>query len=164
MSALIEKNIKVKLHILGIRDLNNPSAINSKTLAEWDKKNYIIFFDETDDVRQFLSSADCFVLPSYREGLSRSILESMAMSLPVITTNVPGCRQLVQNDINGFLCEPKSTSSLTKAMKRITELNINKRIQLGKNGRKIAIQKFDIKLVEKSVSDCIIAIQDYDKQ
>lgn len=163
MDNLIKEKFNIQLHVVGIRDLDNPSAIDSKTLADWSKKNYITLFDETDDVRQYLSSADCFVLPSYREGLSRSILEAMAMRLPVIATNVPGCRQLVQNDINGFLCEPKSISSLVKAMKRVTKLDINKRIQLGKNARKIAIQKFDVKLVEKSVSDCIIAIQSHDK-
>lgn len=163
MDNLVKEKFNIQLHVVGIRDLDNPSAIDSKTLAEWSQKNYITLFDETDDVRQYLSSADCFVLPSYREGLSRSILEAMAMCLPVIATDVPGCRQLVQNDVNGFLCKPKSISSLVKVMKRVTKLGINKRIQLGKNARKIAIQKFDVKLVEKSVSDCIIAIQSHDK-
>ena len=163
ISTLIEKKINVELHVVGIRDLNNPSAIDSQSLEEWNKKNYITFFDKTDNVRQYLSSADCFVLPSYREGLSRSILEAMAMSLPVITTKVPGCSHLVEDGINGFLCDSKSIYSLARAMDRIIKLDLNKRIELGKNGREIAIQKFDIKLVEKSVSDCIIAIQEYDK-
>lgn len=163
MDNLINEKFNVELHVLGIRDLSNPSAIDSKTIAAWSQKNYITFFNETDDVRRNLLSADCFVLPSYREGLSRSILEAMAMCLPVIATNVPGCRQLVQDDINGFLCEPKSISSLVKTMKRVAKLDTNKRIQLGKNARKIAIQKFDIKLVEKSVSDCIIAIKSHGK-
>jgi glycosyltransferase involved in cell wall biosynthesis len=163
MRSLTQGKINVQLHVVGIRDLHNPSAIDSKSLAEWGEKKYITFFHQTDDVRQYLSSADCFVLPSYREGLSRSILEAMAMSLPVITTNVPGCSHLVEDGVNGFLCESKSIHSLARAMDRMTKLDLNKRIELGKNGRKMAIKKFDIKLVEKSVSDCIIAIQEYDK-
>ena len=96
-----------------------------------------------------LKSVDVIVLPSYREGLSKSLTEAASMSLPIITTNVPGCIDVVKNNFNGFICEVKSISSLKDKIKKIIELPEDERLKMGRNGRKIAISKFDEKIVIK---------------
>ena len=86
-------------------------------------------------------------MPSYREGLPRTILESLLLERPVIATNVPGCNRIIKDNFNGILCKSKSSNSLAKAMNKFIKLSLSKRNKLAHNGRKFVEKKFDEKYV-----------------
>lgn len=128
-------------------------------LDKFKKKNNFIFkgYLEEKSVFKEIASSDCLVLPSYREGLPRVILEFFFYSKPVIAANVPGCNTLVKHNFNGLLCKPKSIKSLVNCFNKFIEFSPQKRKQLGLNGRKLIFKKFDenfvinkyIKLIDK---------------
>lgn len=134
--------------LVGEIGYNNKTALSNEQLLNY-TNNYaqIKYLGKTDDIVSLLKSVDVMVLPSYREGLSKSLIEAASMSLPILTTDSPGCRDVVQNNYNGILCKIKSSESLSLAMKRIIKLNPNERLQMGLNGRKIAIENFEEKII-----------------
>ena len=77
----------------------------------------IVYHDFSNDVISFLKGADCIILPSYHEGMSRTLMEALAVSRPVITSDIPGCREAVDEGVNGFLCEARNSASLVEAIK-----------------------------------------------
>lgn len=134
--------------LLGFLDVDNPSAISSEQIYNWHKKGYITYLGETEDVRPYVEDADCFVLPSYyREGTPRSLLEAAAMAKPIITTDNVGCREVVEHGYNGFLCKTKDPDDLARKMETIIKMTAEERRQMGLNGRKRVLQKFDENLV-----------------
>ena len=137
----------IKLMILGEIDSKNPSRVNASYIKELSLHPNINIYGHENDVRPFLSKASCFVLPSYREGLSRSILEAMSMELPIITTDVPGCRELVQDKKSGIICKPRSSESLKRAMLKMINLDDDARMRMGKIGRKIVQDGYDESIV-----------------
>jgi len=152
---LILDHPNVHLNIVGIIDTDNPSALDIEQIQMYDEHPKITLYKNIEDVKPFLASADCLVLPSYREGLSRSILEGMSMKLPIITTNVPGCSNLVQDNKHGFICEPQSSHSLYLALNKMALLSEATRARFGKAGRSLVKEKYCINLVIKSVLDII---------
>ncbi len=100
----------------------NPSSISKAQIDIWEKAGIVHYLGQVEDVREFIASACCVVLPSYREGAPRVLLEAMAMGKPIITTNAIGCKDLVLEGINGFSCKVKDTHSLAKAMRSMLEL------------------------------------------
>ena len=96
-----------------------------------------------------MKDAQCVILPSYREGLPRVILEAMSMSLPVITNDVPGCRSLVTHNENGWLCEPKNVDDLYWRMKSMCSLTRSERDKMGLSGRQKCIQKHDAQIINE---------------
>ena len=144
----------IKLMILGEIDSKNPSRVNASYIKELSLHPNINIYGHENDVRPFLSKASCFVLPSYREGLSRSILEAMSMELPIITTDVPGCRELVQDKKSGIICKPRSSESLKRAMLKMINLDDDARMRMGKVGRKIVQSGYD----EKFVIDAMLKV------
>ena len=129
--------------LVGELGYNNNTALSNDQLENY-TNNYpqIKYLGKTDDMVSVLNSADVMVLPSYREGLSRSLVEAAAMTLPIITTNVPGCRDVVNDKENGLLCDVKSSKSLEKTIKIMIELDHKERHQMGLNGREIAKKIF----------------------
>ncbi|WP_432360339.1 glycosyltransferase family 4 protein [Sporosarcina sp. UB5] len=105
-------------------------------------RNNIKFMGLRDNIPELLAAVDIFVLPSYREGLPRSIIEAMAMGKPIIATNIRGCREEVQDGVNGFLCTPKSSTSLANAMEKMIE-NKDQREEMGRTGREIFLREYD---------------------
>ena len=104
-ARIIRKSFpNVKFKILGFLDVSNPSAIPREIFNKWIEEDIIDFLGQTDDVRPYISASDCVVLPSYREGLPRTLLEAASMARPIITTNVPGCKYTLINGLTGFLC------------------------------------------------------------
>ena len=99
-----------------------------------------------DNIPELLAATDVFVLPSYREGLPRSIIEAMAMGKPVIATNIRGCREEVIEGVNGYLCEAKSSSSLALAFNKTLD-NEGIRVKMGKKSRELFLEKYDEQLV-----------------
>jgi len=143
-----EKYPFVELWLLGALDKGNPSAIPEENLREWE--SIIKYLGETKDVRPFICQADCVVLPSYyREGLPRTLLEAMAMEKPIITTDAPGCREVIRDGVNGFMVKPRDVESLYEAMEKMIKLPEEKRQEFGKKGRELALQEFDEKIIIK---------------
>jgi len=147
---------KVKLIIVGSPDEGNPNSVSKGELEKWVKEGLIEWHGFQEDVRPFYCTADCVVLPSYREGVPRVLLEAMAMEKPIITTDAPGCKNVCVDGVNGFLVKPKDVESLYLAMKRVVELGDEKLREFGKAGRRLAEEKYS---VEKIVGEYINLIE-----
>ena len=136
--------------LLGQLDVKNRGSIDKDKLAEWVGEGVIEYLGVADDVREFMLEADCVVLPSYREGTSKVLLEAAALSRPIVTTNVPGCNNVVVDGVNGYLCEPRSYLDLANSMKKIFLATVDERNSLGAAGRRIVVDNFDEKIVINS--------------
>lgn len=135
----------ISFHLVGGFD-ENPNAIDKVEVEEWTRRGQIIWHGEVDDVRPMLASAHVYVLPSYREGTPRSVLEAMAMGRPVITTNAPGCRETVIDGENGFLVPPRSANALAAAMLRFV-YDPALIVRMGMRSRELAEEKYDVRKV-----------------
>ena len=133
----------LRFELLGSSTSDNPAAIPGDTLRSWQEEGVVVHTDHVDDVRPHIAGAHCVVLPSYREGLPRTLLEAAAMAKPLITTDVPGCRDTVDDGVNGFLCQPASAESLEGAMRRFLALSADERSAMGRNGRTKVEQQFN---------------------
>ena len=107
----------VEFAILGFTDSDNRTAVPMAEVRRWQDEKLMTYLGETSDVRPFIADSDCVVLPSYREGLPRSLLEAAAMGKPMIASDVPGCNDVVVDGENGLLCEVRSASSLATCMR-----------------------------------------------
>lgn len=138
---------QVRCQLLGGPGGDNPSAVPQADLARWAEESIVEQFGVKDDVRPSIAAADCIVLPSYREGLPRSLLEAAAMARPLIASDVPGCRDVVEDGINGLLCDVRSAPSLARAMERMIEMSPAERVAMGMVGRRKVAAEFDQRLV-----------------
>ena len=143
--ALKKKGVRFQCDLLGPLD-DNPSAIQRDELLAWQQKGLVRYLGEVDDVREQITKSHVFVLPSYREGLPRAGLEAMAMGLPVISTDVPGCRELVEEGENGFLIPAEHSTPLLKAMKKFID---NKSLiqSMGDRSREICEERFSVEIM-----------------
>lgn len=148
--AILDKGLAAEFHLLGEIDKDNPSAISEETLKQWTAGNILLHHPHTRDTRPLICAADCIVLPSYREGMPRVILEGMAMARPCIATEAPGCRDAVEEEASGFLCEVADAASLQAAMERFLALSAQERIQMGKRARQRVEQYFSSSIVNYS--------------
>jgi len=143
----INKKMNVTFSIIGSIDSKNSSSISYNDFLKFKNEKILNFLGQKKNIKKYLIKSDCVVLPSYREGLPRVLLECSAMGIPAITTNVPGCREVINDGYNGFLCQAKSEKSLLKAMYRFLNLNYKKRLIMGQNSRKKAETYFNEKIV-----------------
>lgn len=137
----------VRFLILGGLDPDNRSAVDADELAGWLADGVVEHLPHTGDVRPWIAAADCVVLPSYREGMPRSLLEGAAMAKPLIATAIPGCMQIARKDQNAFLCQVADPVSLGAAMTRMADLPHAERVAMGAAGRRIAEREFDETIV-----------------
>jgi len=134
--------------LLGFLDVQNPAAISRSQMEEWVAEGVLNYLGATDDVRPQLVAADCIVLPSYyREGVPRSLLEASAIGRPVVTTHSVGCRDAVQDGVNGFLCRPRDVADLAEKLERMIELSPAARAEMGRRGREKMECEFDERIV-----------------
>lgn len=143
--------------LLGFLDVQNPTAVSRAQMDEWVAQGAVMYWGVSDDVRTEVARADVVVLPSYREGTPRTLLEAAAMGKPIITTNAVGCKDVVDDGVNGFLCEPKSADDLARAMSRILSLNQAERVHMGLQGRLKMESEYDERIV---LNQYIAAISD----
>lgn len=137
----------IRCRILGIRDYS-AGGVDAATLDRWKSEGAVELLDEQRDVRPALAEADCVVLPSYYpEGTPRSLLEALAMAKAIITTDTPGCRDVVEDPGNGFLCKPRDVASLIEAMERYYALGPADRSAMAWASRAKAERQFDETLV-----------------
>ena len=138
--------------LLGWAFKENPSAISKGEVEEWQKEGVVELFSESDDVRPFIARSSVYVLPSYREGTPRTVLEAMAMGRPVVTTAAAGCRETVKEGFNGFLVPVKDALALSEAMEKfILEPGLVQK--MGKTSRKLAEEKYDVHMVNRVIND-----------
>jgi len=142
-----EKNKQVQFWLIGDLDKENPSSVRNDDLVKWMRDPSIHYHGATENIRKFIEKSDCVVLPSYREGMPRVIMEAMAMERPVITTDTAGCRETVDENVNGFLVPVKNPAALAHAMNDFILLDETSRIQMGKAGRQKVIKEFDDKII-----------------
>lgn len=128
-----------------------------KQVEQLQSEGVVRFYGFQENPKPYYAQTDCVVLPSYHEGMSNVLLEAAASGRAIITTDIPGCREAVDNGKSGMLCKVKSTDSLYKAMKRFTELSREKRELLGKAGREKMEREFDKK---KVVEETVKALKD----
>jgi glycosyltransferase involved in cell wall biosynthesis len=133
---ILRKNKEVGFHLLGEIDYDNPSAIKKEELQSWIDEKTIRYHFYAKDTRPFICNSDCVVLPSYREGMPRVILEAMSMAKPCITTDAPGCRDAVIDGETGFICKVADAASLQEALEKFMVLNDEYKKRLGVNARK----------------------------
>ena len=136
-----------RFQLLGFLDVANPSAIPRTQMEAWVAEGVVEYLGLTDDVRPFLVQAECVVLPSYREGVPRTLLEAAATARPVITTDAPGCRDTVVDGETGFLCRPADAPDLVDKLMRFIAMTPEARQAMGQRGRTFVEQNFDERLV-----------------
>jgi glycosyltransferase involved in cell wall biosynthesis len=125
---------EVRFRLLGFLDVVNRTAVPRAEVESWVAEGLIDYLGDAEDVRPVLAAADCVVLPSYREGLPRVLLEASAMGKPLIATDVPGCRHIAEEGVNGFLCTVRDHVSLADAMTRMLALPLAERAAMGARG------------------------------
>jgi glycosyltransferase involved in cell wall biosynthesis len=140
------RNFEVKL--VGNLGINNSDAISKEDLGKWSSEPFVQYLGGTDNVLPFIQNSDCVVLPSYyREGTPRGILESLSVGRPIITTDMPGCRNTVIQGENGFIVKPRDIQDLADKMKMFLNLSQSERLDFGKRSRLLAEEIFDEKIV-----------------
>ncbi len=141
----------VEFWLNGSADFGNPASIKEHELNEWINKKIITDKGFADDVRIPISESDCIVCPSYREAIPRVIQEGMAMEKIAITTDVPGCNEAVDHNINGFLVDAKNYKQLAVAFIRVIQMSSEERTAFGKAGRQKVIEIFDDRIIATQI-------------
>jgi glycosyltransferase involved in cell wall biosynthesis len=145
--------------LLGFMDVQNPTAISRAQMDTWVAEGFVNYLGVSDDVRSEIAVADCIVLPSYyREGTPRALLEAAAMGRPIITTDAVGCREVVDDEHNGFLCKPYDAGDLAEKMHRMLSLTENERSEMGLRGREKMERQFDEQIVIRKYLEAIQGI------
>jgi len=140
----------VQFVVLGAYYPGNPTAITQKEMEKWEQEGIVKYLGTSNDVPSVIAQTDCVVLPSYREGMSRVLLEAASMAKPIVATDVPGCRDIVDDGVNGFLCKVKDVEDLAAQMEKMIQIGDTRRIQMGKKGREKVINEFDESIVIRS--------------
>ena len=143
---------KVNFILVGGEDLDNPMGISKDILNKWVEEGVVKWLGYSSEVDKILNECHIACLPSYREGLPKFLIEAAAAGLPIVTTDVPGCREVVENNINGILVTPKNSSLLSDAILLLIN-DSETRFQMGVKSRKFAEEKFSLDIVIKSTLD-----------
>jgi glycosyltransferase involved in cell wall biosynthesis len=147
MQNLNQSVIQCELWLCGFADVQNVSAITLEELEAWGRLSGVKWMGPTDNMVDVYAQVDAVVLPSYREGMPRGLLEAGAMGLPSVTTNVPGCCNLIEDGFNGLICEVKNSLALQKTMQKLLDMPARDRQRLADNARYYVRENFDESLV-----------------
>lgn len=140
---LKNRGIKARFQLLGAIDEEHKRGIPAKIIYSWIREGLVEYLGRVPDVREYIQNADCIVLPSYREGTPRTLLEAASMARPIVTTNVAGCNNVVKDNYNGFLCNMKDAWDLAEKMEKMARLPRHVRESFGLNGRDLVERYFD---------------------
>jgi len=146
---------QARFRLLGPVGVDNPSAITRDEVAAWEQEGVIEYLGEAHDVRPFIAAADCVVLPSYREGVPRTLMEASAMGRPIVATDVPGCREVVADGVNGLLCEVRNAESLAERLAQMLDMSGAARRAMGERGRQKVAAEFDERVVIEKYKDLV---------
>lgn len=153
------EGIQARFQLLGAKDPKHRRGISLKTVQKWIDENTVEYLGTTEDVQPFIKAADCIVLPSYREGTPHTLLEAASCAKPIVTTNVPGCHQVVQDHYNGLLCRLRDADDLAAKMKSMSQLDPETLRQFGLNGRRKMELEFDEAIVINRYLDVIASFR-----
>jgi len=156
---LQKKGLPIQCQLLGFFDDANPVAIPRQQVAEWENRNIVRYLGQTDDVTPFIKQADCIVLPSYREGMPLSLLEGASMCKALIAADTAGCRAIVRDGINGYLCKKQDSTDLADKMEKYYQLPAADKRQMGLAGRADVLHHFTREIVAGIYVDKIKAIE-----
>jgi len=150
------KYSNVRFQLLGPLGVLNRSAVDTAQMDAWVSEGIVEYMGNTSDVRPYIRDCDCVVLPSYyREGVPRSLLEAASMAKPIITTDSVGCRDVLDDGISGYLCQPRNAESLAAAMLRFVALTPEQMKAMGAAGRVKIEREFDERIVIKHYIDVL---------
>jgi len=152
---IAKKRPGVRIWIAGEMELENPAALTAKELEPYFSHPAFHYWGFLEDIRPVMAQSDVFVLPSYREGMPRAVLEAMAMGKPVITTQTAGCKETVEPGENGLLVPLKNTGALHEAMLQIMDYEASVLEVMGEKSRQRALALFDIKIINQQFLDLI---------
>ena len=138
---------EAEFHLLGSVDTAYPKHVPEEMIKKDHIEGTIHYLGYAPNVLPIMQTADCIVLPSYHEGLSRVLIEALAMGKPIITSDIPGCRETVQEGRNGYLVPPRNIEALADAFQRFLSLTLEERKSMGHYGRMKAEREFDVKNV-----------------
>lgn len=147
VKSLRKDGLQARFQILGAMDPEHKRGIQVAVIREWIENNIIEYLGTTRDVRKYIQHADCIVLPSYREGTPRTLLEAASSGKPIIATDVPGCNHVVVDRYNGFLCRMKDSSDLAAKMRQLSDCKNEELALFGRNGRLKMEAEYDENLV-----------------
>lgn len=157
---LLKKGYRFECRVIGFFEPNHPDSIALKQLEEWKTKNVFSFLGFTENVIPFFTAADCFILPSfYQEGVPRSLLEACAMQVPAITTNNSGCKEVIKDNENGFICKTNNVEELSAKMEKMLLMSSEDLKIMGIKGRELVCKNFDVNLIIQQYEKVIQAVQ-----
>jgi glycosyltransferase involved in cell wall biosynthesis len=155
-AAILKKKYpKLIFKVIGELDVDNPTSISRGVLSDWINSGLIKYEGFQKNVIPHLENAHCIILPSYREGMPRVVMEAQAVGRPVITTDVPGCRESIDDNISGYLVKVKSTEALVEGIEKFIKLTQKQRIEMGNKGRLKAEKEYSDKVVGQKIIELI---------
>jgi glycosyltransferase involved in cell wall biosynthesis len=149
---LRQQKLPIEFLLAGTPDPGNPASVPSSQIAKWQQAGVVTYLGHVSDMPRLLSEIDVAVLPSYREGVPRSLLEAAACGLPIVTTDVPGCREIVSHGLNGLLVPARDARRLADAIRLLYE-HPAERLRMGRAGREKVLNEFDERIVFKKTLD-----------
>jgi len=137
-----------EIRLLGLTDGLSEDVISMEEINKWEKQGLLKYLGSNPDVREFIEGSDCIILPSfYGEGIPRSLMEASSMRKPILTTDNVGCRDIVEDGVNGLLCKSQDVEDLASKMLKMINLSEAELIKMGENGRNIVLTKFDESII-----------------
>jgi glycosyltransferase involved in cell wall biosynthesis len=155
---LRQQHPHVEFEIVGSAECQNISAVSAEQLERWSQEAVVRYVGPTDNVIEHYARANCVVLPSYREGTSRVLLEAASMAVPLIASDVPGCREVVDDGVNGYLCRARDAEDLAEKMGWMVRITPQGRAQMGAAGRRKVIDEFDERRVIERYFEAVNAV------
>ena len=149
---LHNNGVKCRTVLVGIPDPDNPASIPEHVLRDWHADGIIEWWGYRSDIAEVFAKSNIVVLPSYREGLPKVLLEAASCGRPIVATDVPGCREIVRNNINGFLVPPYDSKLLVLALKALIK-NPKLRARMGASSREIVMAEFSEEIVVKQTME-----------
>lgn len=143
--AIRSRRRDVEFQWLGSIDKDYAHTVFESEVSQLHEAGVINFLGYKNDVRKVIRHCDCMILPSYHEGMSRVLMEGLAMSKPVIVSDVAGCREAVDDGLNGYLCKVRDSRSLEEAIERFMSLSGEERREMGRRSRLKAEERFDVR-------------------
>jgi glycosyltransferase involved in cell wall biosynthesis len=144
-----------RFQLLGNPDAGNPTSVSDTELQSWIADGIVEHLGEHRDVRPYIQQADVVVLPTYREGMSRALLEGAAMGKPLIGSDVAGSRELIDEGLTGFLCRARDAHSLADAMERMGDLPTERLAEMGRAARAKVEREFSDEVVVRAYLDAL---------
>ena len=149
---LHNNGVRCRTVLVGIPDPDNPASIPEHVLRDWHAEGIVEWWGYRSDIADVFARSNIVVLPSYREGLPKVLLEAASCGRPIVATDVPGCREIVRNDINGFLVPPYDSKCLAAALKTLIQ-DSKLRARMGTRGREIVMAEFSEEIVVKQTME-----------